>query len=128
MAEREDFYSLDLQYMLRSLPERYVTGGDFNCVLTPADCTGEPTRSKALEETLVRRLGAIDSWNDDGARKLYTHFTGHGASRVDRIYLSLALFKLKQSAEIVAAAFTDHNAAAIKLRLEGRWKMNTALL
>jgi hypothetical protein len=77
----------------------------------------------------------IDSWNNDWARKLYTHFTGHGASRLDRIYLSPALFKLKQSAEILAAACTDHKAVAIKLRLEGpalhrgrgRWKMNTAL-
>jgi hypothetical protein len=64
-------------------------------------------------------LGITDAWNDDWTRTLYTHFTGHGVSRVDRIYLSAALFKLKQSAETLAAAFTDHNEAAIKLRLEG---------
>jgi hypothetical protein len=68
--------------------------------------------------------------------KLYTHYTVHGASRIDRIYLSPELFRLKPSAEIMAAAFTDHNAAAVKLRLDGpvilrgrgRWNVNTTLL
>jgi hypothetical protein len=81
-------------------------------------------------------LGAIELWKNERARKFYMHYTGHGASSRDRVYLSPELFRLKQSAEIMAAAFTDHNAAAVKLRLDGpviqrgrgRWKMNTTIL
>jgi hypothetical protein len=77
----------------------------------------------------------MDSWKNERVRKLYTHYTGHGDSRIDRIYLSPEIFRLKQSAEMMAAAFTDHNVAAVKLGVDGpvivqgrgRWKMNRTL-
>jgi hypothetical protein len=64
------------------------------------------------------------------------HDMGHGASKIDRRYPSPELFRLKQSTEVTAAAFTDHNGAAVELRLDGpvvhrgrgRWKMNTTPL
>jgi len=38
--ERKDFYNVELVYLMRSLPPTKIVGGDFNCVLSQADCTG----------------------------------------------------------------------------------------
>jgi exonuclease III len=40
--ERERFYNTDVAFLLRSNPESMTLGGDFNCVLSAADCTGKP--------------------------------------------------------------------------------------
>ena len=69
-------------------------------------------------------------------RPAYTHYTGRGASRIDRIYASHTLYGKKRDAETRMAAFTDHLAVVLRIALDittvrrGRifWKMNTALL
>jgi hypothetical protein len=117
------------------MPQNYILGGDFNCVLTRSDSTGAPQVSKGLE-TFVKGFGAKDSWNKSSQNQCFTHYTGRGATRIDRIHLSTSLWALKTSAEIVAAAFTDHNAAIVRLILRaptirwgrGRWNLNTTLL
>jgi len=38
--EREDFYNIELAYLLRTLSTNMIVGGDFNCVLSQTDCTG----------------------------------------------------------------------------------------
>jgi exonuclease III len=49
--ETETFYSVDLTYLLRSLPPTMIIGGgDFNCALTNADGTGSINFSKALDK------------------------------------------------------------------------------
>jgi exonuclease III len=37
--EREEFYTLELPYLMRTTPSRMILGGDFNCVLTQTDST-----------------------------------------------------------------------------------------
>jgi hypothetical protein len=94
-TEREEFYNLDLTYLVRNVPTNYVIGRDFNCVTYQIDCTRTPTYSKALD-TLIRRFGLIDTWNTSDTRLLYTHYTQHGATAIDRLYMSPSLRPLKQ--------------------------------
>ena len=69
-------------------------------------------------------------------QRAYTHYTHTGAARLDRIYISEDLSCNKQGAETIAAAFTDHLAVLIRIKLatpmllrgKGRWRMNTFLL
>jgi hypothetical protein len=88
------------------MPQTYILGGDFNCVLMQADCTGAHQVSKGLE-TFVRGFGAKDSWTNTRQNQSFTHYTGSGATSIDRIYISTSLWAKKTSAEIVAAALTD---------------------
>jgi exonuclease III len=133
--EREEFYHTEIPYLFRAMPERYILGGDFNCVLSRTDCTGEAQISKGLEK-FVREFAAEDAWSGIGDRPSYTHYTSSGASRIDRIYLSKALMACKTSAETRVAAFTDHSALLVRLTMnaqnhrhgKGRWKLNNMLL
>ena len=69
-------------------------------------------------------------------QRAYTHYTHTGAARLDRIYISEDLSCNKQGAETIAAAFTDHLAVLIRIKLattmllrgKGRRCMNTSLL
>jgi exonuclease III len=60
-TEREDFYTLELPYLMRTTPSRMILGGDFNCVLTQTDCTGKGNNSRALTK-LVRECDLVDVW------------------------------------------------------------------
>jgi len=84
-----------------------IVGGDFNCVLSQADCTGNMNYSKALDK-LVRGLELTDVWATIHPRAIYTHYTPHGAARLDRLYISPNLGNRKIGVETVMAAFTDH--------------------
>jgi exonuclease III len=82
-AEREEFFNVELSYLFRAMPQNYILGGDFNCDLTQADCTGAPQVSKGLE-TFVRGFGAKDSWTNTRQNQFFTHYTWRGATRIDR--------------------------------------------
>ena len=49
--EWENFFTTELAYLLPTGPTEILLAGDFNCVLSPADCTGAPNLSKALSAT-----------------------------------------------------------------------------
>jgi hypothetical protein len=93
-------------------------------------------RLTARRWTLIRRFGLIDTWSTSDTRPLYTHYTQHGATRIDRLYTSPYLRPLKQSAAIISEALTDHHASLVRLRLNvpqvqwgrGYWKLNASLL
>jgi exonuclease III len=133
--ERDAFFATDLPYLLRRIPQTLLLGGDFNSVLTHLDSTGQPTLCRALSE-LIRGFDLVDIWEMSTNRPVYTHYTGRGASRIDRIYVSRNLHGKKINAETRVAAFTDHLAVVLRIVLDittvrrGRsyWKMNTALL
>jgi hypothetical protein len=61
-AEREEFYNKDAPYLFRTMPDSYIFGGDFNCVITRSDCTGEQNISKGLEK-FVREFGGTCGTN-----------------------------------------------------------------
>ena len=106
--EREDFYNVELVYLLRSLPPTMIVGGDFNCVLWQAECTGNMNYSKVLDK-LVHGLELTDVWALAQPRAIYTHYTPHGAARLDRLCVSPDLRNHKIGVETVMAAFIDHS-------------------
>jgi exonuclease III len=127
-TKRERFFNNELPYTIHNAANHTILEGDFNYVLIPADTTGTINTSKALAET-VRALSLVDTGRQDPLRPGYTHNSITGATRIYRIYVTKELAKRKTRAEIVPAAFTDHNAFMIRLTLEvlrrrpGRWKM-----
>jgi exonuclease III len=88
--ERERFYATDIIQLLPTSCAKILLGGDFNCVLNRADATGTFNYSSALD-TLVRGIHLVDAW-DQSVRQMYTHYTATGASRLDRLYISQALY------------------------------------
>jgi hypothetical protein len=55
-----DFYTVELPYLMWTIPDR-ILGGDFNCVLAQADCTGKVNFSRVMQE-LVRGYDSVDVW------------------------------------------------------------------
>ena len=133
--EREKFYNLDVPRLLHHPESKLIFAGDFNCVLKNTDTTGKPTLSRALNQ-LISGLDLYDAWEDTENANAYTHYTQHGASRLDRIYISRTLLPKKKHTELRATAFTDHFAVVIFMegnatfttRGRGFWKLNTNLL
>jgi endonuclease/exonuclease/phosphatase family metal-dependent hydrolase len=134
-SEREAFFNSDLPYLLPTTQCEVILAGDFNCLLSDEDCTGQKNYSTALA-SIVRGFHLTDVWNATPLRHIYTHYTTTGASRTDRIYVTENLKQRKRSVEIVAAAFTDHMAVIMGLstdvppvrRGKGYWRMNISLL
>jgi exonuclease III len=60
-VERECFFNNDVTFLLPTDSTDVVIAGDFNCVTSPADCTGRPTTSRALM-TLIKVIGLCDVW------------------------------------------------------------------
>jgi len=97
-------------------PTKLILAGDFNCVINNNDCTGLRTCNRALER-LINGLRLKDAWDTETNPHVYTHYTTVGAARIDRIYMSEDLLLNKQGAETIAAAFTDHLAVLIRIKL-----------
>ena len=51
-----------------------IVGGDFNCVLSQADCTDNMNYSKALDK-LVHGLKLTDVWTPTQPRAIYTLYS-----------------------------------------------------
>ena len=128
--ERENFFTNELAYLLPTCPTEILLAGDFNCLISPADCTGSPNLSKALASTIAV-LALRDAWEQSSQKHRYTHYTNSGATRIDRIYIKNPLKKRKQGAETIIAPFSDHLAVVIRLtyshqtnlRKRRLWKM-----
>ena len=90
--EKEEFYNGEVARLPTHSSDNAVLAGDFNCVLTPSDCTGSLNVSRAL----TRLVTGLDLVDVNQRRMIYTHYTAQGVSRTDRIYLSRQLSKSKQ--------------------------------
>jgi len=134
-AEREDFFNSGILGLLPLSPTKLILAGDFNCLINNNYCTGQRNCSRALER-LINGLRLKDAWDAETNPHVYTHYTQAAAARIDRIFMSEDLLYNKQGAETIAAAFTDHLALLIRMKLatpiilteRGRWCMNTSLL
>ena len=60
---------------------------DFNCVLRNNDCNGNTNFIQAIEK-IVCGFGLVDVWGTVSLRAVYTHYTPHGAARLERIYVT----------------------------------------
>ena len=63
-TERENFYNTELPAFLYTAPSNTILGGDFNCVLNPADTTGPFQTSSTLSE-IVSRLALVNTRTQD---------------------------------------------------------------
>ena len=134
-VEREYFFNTDVTFLLPTDSTEVLIAGDFNCVISQADCTGKPNMSRALK-TFIRGMGHRDVWTTHPHIPAYTHYTNVGASRIDRIYITNPLQNHKKGVETVAAAFSDHFAVIIQMELDEInmlhkarvWRMNPTLL
>ena len=95
-SDRE-FFTTDLTCLLRQVPQNYVLE--------------ENASNKALD-TLLRNVDLTDAWTNEKDRPIYRHYRSHGASSVDRVYMSASPARHKQGTEILAAAFTDDEGRA----------------
>ena len=86
-ADRKQFYTTKLPYLFQDGPTDLLIRGDFNCVLHPSDTTGHFQSSRALSE-MIRGLELHDAWKQNPARPTYTYYSPHGASRLDRFYIT----------------------------------------
>jgi len=71
-TERERFFNSELPDLFHTVSQHTLIGGDFNCILHPADTTGPFQTSQALTE-IVRGLALTDTWNQDPLRPTCTH-------------------------------------------------------
>ena len=135
VPKEKNFYNIELPAFLYTAPSNTILGGDFNCVLNPADTTGIFQTSRALSE-IVSRLALVDTWTQDPLRPTYTHHHPTGATRLDRLYVSPDLVRRKSGIEIIPAAFTEHHAVALRVTIQDqilprrfiRWKTDPTMI
>ena len=68
--EREDFFNTGIMDLLQHTPVEMLMAGDFNCVLSNRDSTGQRTSSRTLER-LVQGLRLKDAWEQGTERQTY---------------------------------------------------------
>jgi hypothetical protein len=73
--------------------------------------------STAIEK-VVRDCGPVDVWETVHPRAVFTHYTSHGATHTDRIYVISNISGQKVGVETVFAAVTDHLAVSLRITLE----------
>jgi hypothetical protein len=74
-------------------------------------------------------------WEKAPERRIFTHYTRQGATRLDRIYATSNIRGRLSGIETVLAVFTDHPAVILRITLDantirrgtGYWKTNIAL-
>jgi len=71
-TEREYFYNVEVPQLLQIGHGEIIIGSDFNCVLDPADTSGNIHTSRALTE-MIRGLQLTDTWKQDPTRPAYSH-------------------------------------------------------
>jgi len=83
-AERQDFFNTGITDVLPHTPTELLMAGDFNCVLSNSDSTGQRTCSRTLGR-LIQGLRLQDAWDQKPSRQAYNHYTPNGSARLDRI-------------------------------------------
>jgi exonuclease III len=134
-TEREHFYNAEVPQLLQTGHGEIIIGGNFNCVLDPADTSGHFHTSRALTE-MTRGLQLKDTWKQDQNRPVYTHYSNTGASHIDRIYISRNIVARVTGTDFIPAAFTDHSAVVVHLvigdmgmrKRPQKWKLDPNLL
>ena len=133
-TDRELFYTNELPYLFHDGPPHLLFEGEFNCVLHPGNTTGQFQPSRALTG-MIHGLEIHDAWNQNPT-SLHTHITPpHGATRLDRLYITSEI-QQENGIEIIPAAYTNHYAFALfstvqdtdLQRARGRWKMEPILI
>jgi exonuclease III len=140
--ERRDFFLNDIiSHLNKPNTTKYIIGGDFNCILDPADTRGTSKNLCHELKRMVHNLSMKDiytKFSQNYTSRQFTFHRGNSASRLDRFYASASLFEQITDFEVSPVCFSDHHAILIKQRIEsnglansfGRvyWKINPMYL
>jgi hypothetical protein len=75
--ERETFYNTELPYLLPTTRTDLIIAGDFNCVLSQSDTTGQKNYSRAIDN-IIRGYDLNGVWDTYGKKYLYALYTERG--------------------------------------------------
>jgi hypothetical protein len=83
-------------------------------VLDAEEYIGHGSNSRSLN-TLIHGYSLRDAWQARPGNTVYTHYTAHGATRLDRFYLTEGLLRRKTDVATVVVVFTDYLAVIFRL-------------
>ncbi len=119
-----DFFTYIGNTLLEQIDCSLVVGGDFNAVLNPAL---DKSNSEAIANlssnrlnTLIKDLNLVDLWRMQSATaRHYTFFSSRHKtfSRIDYIFLNLALIAGHTSITILPVLLSDHSALLCNIDL-----------
>jgi exonuclease III len=55
-SAREEFFNTEILYLLRTIQQNFILGGNFNCFLNSLDGTGDRNFSPGLENLVKKRF------------------------------------------------------------------------
>jgi hypothetical protein len=137
--ERNQYFLNDMtaHFNKRNVMETIV-GGDFNCILDPADSRGATKNMCFGLKQVVDLMHLKDCVAERASEKKFTFFRGSCASRLDRFYVSNGILSNMRSTETLPTAFSDHYGFIMKIEVHqrqlgirhgyGYWKINPSLL
>jgi exonuclease III len=140
--ERRDFFLNEIvPHLNKPNTNKYIIGGDFNCILDPADTRGATKNLCHELKRMVDNLRMKDvyaKYSQNYPNRQYTFHRGSSASRLDRFYLSNTMIDQTTDFEVSPVCFSDHHAVRIKHKIEnnelatrygrGYWKINPMYL
>jgi hypothetical protein len=114
--EGEAFFNLEVPCLMRLATTSIILGGEFNCILENTDITWYCTYSRTLTE-LGRRFYLVDVWAQAEGRRIFTHYTPNGTTRLARIYVIGELLGGKRGMEKIVTALSDHRTVLLFMAL-----------
>jgi exonuclease III len=140
--ERREFFLNEIvPHLNKTNTNKYIIGGDFNCILDPADTRGATKNMCHELKRMIENLQTKDiyaKFSHNYNVRQYTFHRGNSASRLDRFYLSAELLERSTDFEVAPVGFSDHHAVLFKYRIEnaelatrigrGYWKINPMYL
>lgn len=140
--ERRDFFLNEIvPHFNKPNVRQTIIGGDFNCIIDPADTRGATKNLcyelKRLTESMELR-DVYTKFFHNFANRQYTFHRGNSASRLDRLYVSNLIFSKSLEFRVLPTCFSDHCAVLLKYEIDssglaarcgrGYWKINPMLL
>jgi exonuclease III len=106
--EKETFHNTELPYLLPPTMTDLLTAGDFNCVLSQSDTTGQKNYSRSLDNLIRGYIISDVCTIRQKARQETCLHTIHRRELLDSTeYVSRSLVIWKQGVETTEAALTD---------------------
>ena len=121
---RENYSANIIPHLMCRRLEQGAAGGDFNCVISPIDCT-KNFQNKVSPS--LRKLVSAFNWKDSyrtlfpkkpHVSRYYSNKQGEGASRIDRSYHGGPM--RAHSATYISLSFSDHLALKVSYILPSK--------
>jgi exonuclease III len=140
--ERRDFFLNEIvTHLNKPNTHNIVLGGDFNCIVDPADTRGTTKNLCHELKRLIETTNMKDVYSKYAGNYTTRQFTfhrGNSASRLDRFYLSTPLLSRTTNFRVAPVCFSDHSAVIFRYEINnielavrhgrGYWKINPMFL